>query len=138
MDRLTICTFQCSINKTFVIEQSNINKYLKRHFCIPYINVSGKKDYRLISRSIELQKIDQIRIYFFIKDLRGQTKDVFDNQGNRTTHFCFVREFLNMIANQGKMKLKKKILNKILTAALCSGFAYYLQGLLSWKNRTQF
>jgi len=27
--------------------------------------------------------------------------------------------------------------NKILTAALCSGFAYYLQGLLSWKNRTQ-
>jgi len=75
--------------------------------------VSGKKDYRLISRSIELQKIDQIRIYFFIKDLRGQTKDVFDNQGNRTTHFCFVREFLNMISNQGKMKLKKKFFKKI-------------------------
>jgi len=29
-------------------------------------------------------------------------------------------------------------LNKILRAASCSGFACYLQGLLSWKNRTQF
>jgi len=29
-------------------------------------------------------------------------------------------------------------LNKIIRAALCSGFACYLQGLLSWKNWIQF
>jgi len=46
--------------------------------------------------------------------------------------------FLLSETKDGVTSLGYRNLNKILRAALCSSFACYLQGLLSWKNLTQF
>jgi len=42
------------------------------------------------------------------------------------------------LTQDGVTSLSYRNLNKILRAALCSSFASFLQGLLSWKNWTQF
>jgi len=42
------------------------------------------------------------------------------------------------LRQDGVTSLSYGNLNKILRAALCSGFACYLQGLLTRKNWTQF